>query len=102
MNRYFLTIALSMFTFLSTFAIPGGCYSGESRINRDRCAIQISDNTLHIINKEGDVIARWKIVSDEDGKLTLKSEFGATKSATWWNEDGKTYLKWNYEVYTRM
>ncbi len=91
-----------MFAFLSIFAIPSGCYSGESRVHRDRCAIQISDNTLNIINKEGNVIASWKIVSDVDGKLTLKSEFGATASATWWKEDGKTYLKWNYEVYTRM
>ena len=102
MKRYFLTIALAIFTFISIFAIPNGCYSGESRHNRNRCAIQISDNTLNITNKDGVVIARWSIVSDLNGKLTLKSAQGATASATWWNEDGKTYLKFNYEVFTQM
>lgn len=102
MKRYLFTVVFSIFTYLSIFAIPTGCYSGESRTKRDRCAIQISNNTLHITNKDGEVIARWSIVSDENGKLSLRSVFGATASATWWSEDGKTYLKFNYEVYTRM
>ena len=102
MKKYILTTTFAIFSFLSIFAIPNGCYSGESRHNRDRCAIQISDNTFHVTNKEGEVIARWTIVSDENGKLTLKSVYGATVSATWWREDGKTYLKFNYELFTRM
>lgn len=101
MKKLFLSIILTFVT-LFTYAIPNGCYSGESRAHRNRCAIQISSNTLHIINREGEVIARWSIVSDEDGKLKLKSALGATASATWWEEDGKIYLKWNYELYTRM
>lgn len=95
-------MVLAIFSVLSVFAIPSGCYSGESRHNRGRCAIQISNNTLNITNRDGEVIARWSIESDENGKLTLRSAYGATASAIWWNEDGKTYLKFNYELFTRM
>ncbi|MBQ8969434.1 MAG: hypothetical protein IJ064_06860 [Bacteroidaceae bacterium] len=101
MKKLFISIVLTLIS-LFAYAIPGGCYSGESRAHRDRCAIQISNNTLNVINREGDVIARWSIVKDENGKLTLKSALGATANATWWEEDGKIYLRWNYELYTRM
>ena len=101
MKKLFISIVLTFVT-LFTYAIPSGCYSGESRAHRDRCAIQISNNTLNITNREGEVIARWSIVSDENGKLTLRSSLGVTVSATWWEEDGKIYLRFNYEVYTRM
>jgi len=100
--KKFILLTMLIFSTLLTYAIPNGCYSGQSRHNRDRCAIQISDNSIHITNKDGEVIARWSIVSDENGKLTLKSAYGATASATWWTEDGKTYLRFNYEVFTRM
>ena len=93
-----------MFTTAFAYAIPSGCYSGTSRTNRDRCAIQISDNTLHIISKSsGEVLARWKIISDNDGVLTLKSEYGATASASWWrDDDGSVHMNFNYETFTLM
>jgi hypothetical protein len=97
-------VVLFLFALASTlsFAIPNGCYSGSSRQTRDRCAIQISGNDFNIINREGDVIARWKIISDTNGQMSLKSEYGATASASWWEEDGKIYLSWNYDTFSRM
>ena len=97
-----LLITLLTVISLFAFAIPSGCYEGSSRHNRDRCAIQINGDVLHFINREGDVIARWNIISDKDGVLSLKSAYGATATATWWSEDGEIYLNFNYETYTRM
>lgn len=85
------------------YAIPSGCYSGTSRPHRDRCAIQISDNILYMTSRDGTVTAKWTIVSDKDGILTLRSEYGATLSASWWvDEDGDVHLNLNYETFTRM
>ncbi|MBP5663568.1 MAG: hypothetical protein J6X16_04775 [Bacteroidales bacterium] len=98
------TFLITLLTVISlcAFAIPSGCYEGSSRHNRDRCAIQISDNVLNVINREGDVIAKWNIISDNNGVLSLRSSAGATATATWWKEDGIIYLNFNYETYTRM
>jgi hypothetical protein len=94
--------SLLVFATVVAFAIPGGCYSGTSRTNRDRCAIHIGGNTLSVMNRNGDVVARWNIVKDNNGVLTLKSEYGATATASWWKEDGKVYLNFNYETFTLM
>lgn len=100
MKKILLAVVFTVVS-LFAFAIPSGCYEGTSRINRDRCAILIQGDELNITNRDGDVIVRWKIVSDNNGKLTLRSEAGATASATWWKEDGNVYLNFNYETFTR-
>ena len=100
MKKILLAVIFTVVS-LFAFAIPSGCYEGTSRTNRDRCAILIQGDEINVTNRYGDVIARWKIVSDNNGKLTLKSEYGATSSATWWKEDGNVYLNFNYETFTR-
>ena len=101
MKKTIMVVVLTLASIFA-FAIPSGCYSGTSRINRDRCAIQISGNVINVTNREGNVIARWNIVSDTNGKLTLRSEYGATMTASWWKEDGEVYLNFNSETFTRM
>jgi hypothetical protein len=96
----FLLVTLLTALTLFASAIPSGCYEGSSRHNRDRCAIQISNNVIHVIGSDGYVVAKWTIVSDNNGKLSLKSEYGATTTASWWSEDGKVYLNFNYDTYT--
>lgn len=102
MKKLFVVVILALATIFTYANPPAGCYKGSSRHNRDRCAIQVSGNTLNVINREGDVIARWNIISDNNGKLTLKSEYGATMVASWWREDGEVYLNFNYETFTHM
>lgn len=82
--------------------IPEGCYEGSSRSKRGRCAILISSNTLHIMDREGKVLGRWNIESDKDGVLILKSEYGAGARASWWTNDGNVYLEFQYQTYTLM
>ena len=82
--------------------VPSGCYEGSSRYTRGRCAISIMNDILHIINKKGEVIARWNIKSDKDGILTLESEYGVGNLASWWIEDGHVYLNFMYDTYTLM
>ena len=97
-----IILALLLFVNILAYAVPSGCYEGSSRTHRGRCAIQISHNVMNITNRSGEVIARWTIVSDKDGVLTLRSEYGAGATARWWKEDGKVYLTFNYETYTLM
>lgn len=87
---------------LSEGSVPSGCYEGTSRRHKGFCRILISGGTLHVCDREGNVIARWNIVSDNDGKLSLKSDYNATASASWWKEDGKVYLTFNYETFVHM
>lgn len=97
MKKYlmvFLFILASVFT----YAIPDGCYDG-----RYKCGVYISGDVIHVTNKNGEVIARWTIVrEDNEGNLTVKSEYGATQSAKWWREDGQVYLYFNYQNWTRQ
>ena len=90
--KKFIMLALLTFATIFAYAIPSGCYEGSSNKNKDRCAIYIKDNVLNVTNRSGEVIARWNIVSDKDGILTLKSDYGAGLTASWWREDGKIYL----------
>ena len=98
MKKY-LMVVLLVFASVFAFAVPNGCYQGTSRHTRGRCALLIQGDVLHVINRDGDVIARWNIISEKDGRLSLKSEYGATNSASWWVEDGQVYLNFNYEKY---
>lgn len=92
----FLLALISVFV----FAVPNGCYDGISGIAKGRkCAIHIGGSTFSVTNRNGDVIARWEIVSERDGTLYLKSQFGASATATWWREDGKVYLNWNGAIH---
>lgn len=87
---------LLVFASVFAYAIPSGCYSGTSRTNRDRCAIQISNRTINVTNRSGEVIARWTIVKEDNGVLTLRSDYGATATATWWtDDDGNVFLNFN-------
>ena len=95
-------VALLALISVIAMAVPSGCYEGSARPHRGRCTIQIGSTDFNILNKEGDVIARWTIVSDNNGTLTLKSPYGATATATWWRENGNVYINFNYETYTRM
>ena len=82
--------------------IPEGCYEGTFRSKKGRCAILISSNALHIMDREGKVLGRWNIESDKDGVLILKSEYGAGARASWWTNDGNVYLEFQYQTYTLM
>lgn len=83
-------------------SIPSGCYEGTSRRDKGFCKIMISYGTLHVCNRQGTVIARWKIEGDKDGVLTLKSEYGVGGTASWWTEDRNIYLNFSYNTYVRM
>ena len=101
MKKYVLMILL-VFASIFTFAVPNGCYEGLSGPAKGRCTVYISGSVISVLNKDGDVIARWNIVSENDGKLSVRSEYGATQSASWWREDGKVYLYFNYQTFTLM
>lgn len=101
MKKYLLMVLL-VFATLFAFAVPNGCYEGTSGPAKGRCAVYINGNEISVLNKNGDVIARWYIVSENDGKLSVKSEYGATQGASWWREDGKVYLNFNYQTFTLM
>lgn len=89
---------------LISYAIPNGCYySGRSNSPRKHCEIQISGSSFNCLNRDGDVIARWTIVNEDDGRITLKSEYGATAYANWYvTDDGDVRLEFNYKTYKRM
>lgn len=94
-----MVMILSLFSVFA-FAVPNGCYDGISGIAKGRkCAVHIQGSTFSCTNKNGDVIARWEIVSESDGTLYLKSEYGASAKATWWREEGKVYLNWNGAIH---
>lgn len=94
-----MIMLLALFS-VFTFAVPNGCYDGISGIAKGRkCAIHIQGSTFSCTNRNGDVIARWTIVSESDGTLYLKSEYGASSKATWWQEDGKVYLNFNGAIH---
>jgi hypothetical protein len=101
MKKYLLMVLL-VFAFIFAFAVPNGCYEGVSGPARGRCAVHISGSVISCLNKNGDVIARWTIVSEDNGNLSVRSDYGVTQSASWWREDGKVYLKFNYQVFTLM
>lgn len=100
-NKNEISPSITAETILSESKIPSGCYKGTSRRDKDFCRIIISYGTLHVCQKDGTVIARWEIVSDNDGTLSLKSEYDAHASASWWTEDGNVYLSFNYQTYVR-
>lgn len=99
-----LFLVLLTFASLVSYAIPNGCYySGRSNSPRKHCEILISGDSFNCLNREGEVIARWTIVSDNDGRLTLKSEYGATAYASWYTtDDGEVRIEFNYKTYRSM
>ena len=103
MKKLILFTMLTFATVLS-YAIPDGCYHGSRRrADKERCAIRISGDKFNVLSRStGEVVASWTIVSDKNGVLTLKSEYGASATASWWEEDGTVYLSFNYEKFTRM
>ena len=91
-----------LFAFFSvfTFAVPNGCYDCISGALKGRkCHIHISGSTFSLTNRDGDVTVRWEIVSESDGTLYLKSAYGASATAKWWQEDGRVYLNFNGAIH---
>lgn len=91
-------VALLALVSVFAMAVPNGCYKNYTNSRRGNL-VCISGTTFSCTNRDGDVIARWEIVGESDGVLTLRSSLGATATASWWREDGKIYLNWNYETY---
>lgn len=89
-----IMVALLVLVSIIAMAVPSGYYQNS----RGR-GVHISDNTFSVTNRSGEVIARWEIVGERDGVLTLRSSVGATATASWWREDGKIYLNWQYDTY---
>ena len=89
------------------YAIPSGFYYKQGRNLRNHSGTHIyaDSRSISFVNSEGTVIAKWAIQGesyDSEEEVTyvsLKSEYGASNSAYWWVEDGKTYLKINYTIY---
>ena len=101
MKKYLLLVLLVLAS-IFTFAVPNGCYKGLSGPAKGRCAVHVSGSVISVMNKDGDVIARWNIVSENNGELSVRSEYGATQTARWWREDGKVYLNFNYQTFELM
>lgn len=98
-------VLAAILTFVTVFTFadpPFGCYEGSSRYSRGRCAIQVGGGDINVIGSDGTVIARWKIVSDNNGEMTVRSEAGVTKTASWWREDGEVYINFGYETYKHL
>lgn len=97
-----IIVALLALTTTFAFAIPNGCYNGASGMFRGiRCAIQIGGDAFNVLNSDGYVKARYTIVGDDNGRLTLQSEYGTTVYASWWTEDGQVYIKFNESILVR-
>lgn len=92
-----MVMLLALFSVFA-FAVPNGCYKAITGTAKGRI-VHIGGTTFSCTNKNGDVIARWEIVSEKDGTLYLKSVYGASATATWWKEDGKVYLRWNGAIH---
>ena len=97
------TVILVLLTLVCTltFAVPNGCYEGVKRPLKGRCALKISGNVLKLIQSDGDELL-WTIRNEEKsndgtrGVLNLESKYGAVQTATWWIENGKTYLNFGF------
>ena len=87
-------VALLALVSVIAMAVPSGYYT-----NSAGRGVYISGSTFSTTNRNGEVKANWEIVSEKDGVLTLRSAFGATATASWWRENGKIYLNWNYDTY---
>ena len=75
-------------------AVPSGFYK-----NSAGRGVLISGNEFNVCNKNGEVVVRWEIVGESNGELTLRASTGVTAKASWWKENGKIYLNWNYDTY---
>lgn len=91
-----LMVALLALVSVIAMAVPSGYYQNS----RGR-GVHISGSTFSVCNRDGDVIARWEIVNESNGVLSLRSSLGAVATASWWSEDGEIYLNWNYDTYVR-
>lgn len=91
------TLMVALLTLASIFvmAAPSGYYQARHG------GVQISGSTFYVCRSNGEVLVKWEIVKEENGVLTLRSSLGATATASWWNDNGATYLNFNGQTYTK-
>ena len=86
-----------------SYAIPSGDYYKMSRgkLQYNRTHIIANSHSISFVSTDGSVVAFWEIVSENYDSsqnvtvVSVKSQYGVSHTAYWWNEDGKTYLQWD-------
>lgn len=95
MRKAILTFLLAFVCVISIYAVPSGVYVNK----RGRSVYYINGTEICLLNKDGNVTLRGRIVSEKDNVFTVQYETGISETRNAWFTDENGNIRLNIYGY---